>query len=415
MEQKNCIIISPDIDVLYSDSEGYCYSPVGDEIYNEDLGLGPRFRFVIPGIAEWHKRYELATNFAETTTDSSFDWQTWHYEGLCFAKAIWKQMPRSFSLYYEPPYEDRSHTVGRIEMDEHIDIFINKLGKNASRKISVPSFTDNVDFKTRRGDNEVLLLFQLNRRQTEVSIPFNRLSGLRNWLKNIIAGNSSTSSLILQGFCLLFFRQTVGSHPEMGQFRIEKPRTHDNLFNAYVNIKNFIKGVYLSLMTELGFGFYENVDDCPSGDDSVRVWTPYNQLKSRSVESFITGLSPVVDGPRTFVNKTYVMFPDWGGCIFWDTMGIGSGNAENICLDDASDLDIKLNVPGLKKWSEFYDNHGDSQTFEEYWLEGWGLATLVRRQLPDNIDLFYMCYDPKQPNVVMDYNGNLPRIIVPKQ
>ena len=83
----------------------------------------------------------------------------------------------------------------------------------------------------------------------------------------------------------------------MGQFRIEKPRTHDNLFNAYVNIKNFIKGVYLSLMTELGFGFYENVDDCPSGDDGVRVWTPYNQLKSRSVESFITGLSPVVDGP----------------------------------------------------------------------------------------------------------------------
>lgn len=109
------------------------------------------------------------------------------------------------------------------------------------------------------------------------------------------------------------------------------------------------------------------------------------------------------------------MFPDWGGCIFWDTMGVGSGDAENIYLNDTDDSEIKLNIPGLEKWSEFYDNHDDSQTFEEYWLEGWELAKLVRRQLPDNIDLFYMCYNPKQPNAIMDYNSNLPRIIVPKQ
>lgn len=415
MKQKNYIVIDPDIDVLYSDSEGCCYSPFGDEICNEDLELGPRFRFLIPGIEEWHKRYELATDFTETTTDSSFDWQTWHYEGLCFAKAIWKQMPRSFSLYYKPPYEDRSHTVGEIEIDDHIDILIDKLGKNAARRISVPSFTDNVDFQTRRGNKEVLLLFQKNQLKTEVTIPFYRLSELRHWLKGIIAGNCSTNSLVLHGFYLHFFRQTVGSHPEMGRFWIENPRTHDILFNAYVNIKNFIKGVYLSLMTELGFDFYESVDDCPSGDERVRVWTPYNHLKSRIVESFITGLDPVADKANTFVNKTYVMFPDWGGCIFWDTMGVGSGNAENIYLNDTDDFKINLNIPGLKKWSEFYDNHDDSQTFEEYWLEGWELAKLVRRQLPDNIDLFYMCYDPKQPNAIMDYNSNLPRIIVPKQ
>ena len=47
MEQKNCIIISPDIDVLYSDSEGYCYSPVGDEIYNEDFSEGKNENSVI--------------------------------------------------------------------------------------------------------------------------------------------------------------------------------------------------------------------------------------------------------------------------------------------------------------------------------------------------------------------------------
>ncbi len=37
------------------------------------------------------------------------------------------------------------------------------------------------------------------------------------------------------------------------------------------------------------------------------------------------------------------------------------------------------------------------------------------RQLPDRIDLFYMCFDPKDPNKIIDYESGLPRIIVPKQ
>ena len=416
MKQNHYIKISPDIDVLYIDQEDCCYSAYGDEIYNGELELGPLFCFAMPGIEEWLTRYEIATDFANTTTDPSFDWLTWHYEGLCFAKAIWEQMPRAFTLYYEPPYEDRSQTlIGTIEVNEHIDILIDQLKARASHKITAPSFTKHVDFKVGLEKNEIILSFQINRLQTEVKIPFDRLSGIRKWMKEIIAGNNPTCNLYPSDLRLHFFRQTVGSHPEMGQFWIENSRTHDKPFQAYVNIKDFIKGQYLSLLTELGFHIYKSIDNYPSEDEKVNAWKPYNQLKSRLIESYISDQESMEDDDNTFINETYMMFPEWGGCIFWDTMGVGSGDDEFIYRDGNEESDIKLDVPGLKKWSDFYDNHDDSQSFEEYWREGWELAKLVRKQLPEHIDLFYMCYDPKQPDTITDYHCELPKIVVPKQ
>lgn len=416
MKQKHYIRISPDIDVLYIDKEDCCYCGYGDEIYNGELELDPLFCFAMPGIEEWLTRYVIATDFANTTTDPSFDWLTWHYEGLCFAKAIWEEIPRAFTLYYEPPYEDRSQTIiGTIEINEHIDILIDQLKARASHKITEPSFTNHVDFKARRENNEIILSFQINSLRTEVSIPFNRLSDIRKWLKDIIAGNSATCNVYPSGFRFHFFRQTVGSHPEMGQFWIENSRTHDKPFQAYVNIEDFIRGLYLSLLTELGFHIYKDIDNYLSEDEKVNAWVPYNRLKSRLIESYISNQKPMEDDDNTFINETYMMFPEWGGCIFWDTMGVGSGDDEIIYRDENKESDIKLDVPGLKKWSEYYDNHDDSQSFEEYWHEGWELAKLVRKQLPEHIDLFYMCYDPKQPDAIINYHCELPKIVVPKQ
>lgn len=43
MKEKCYIRISPDYDVLYINSDGCCFGASGDEIYNDDLELGPRF------------------------------------------------------------------------------------------------------------------------------------------------------------------------------------------------------------------------------------------------------------------------------------------------------------------------------------------------------------------------------------
>ena len=97
--KKTYIRISPDIDVLCINSDSCCASAYGDEIYNDSPWLGPRFSIVVPGIEEWVKRYEDATDFAETTTEPSFDWISWLYEGLCFAKAIWELQKSCWKTY----------------------------------------------------------------------------------------------------------------------------------------------------------------------------------------------------------------------------------------------------------------------------------------------------------------------------
>lgn len=409
MNKKPYIRISPDIDVLFVDGDSCCASAYGDEISNDSPWLGPRFSIVVPGIDEWVRRYEDATDFAETTTDPSFDWISWHYEGLCFAKAIWEQMPRCYTLYYEPPFEDHSGTIVEVIIDENVDSLIGRLRPLAKRTPAPLSRKDNIEYQLERKDDCVQITFRINNLVLGMPLSFKSLPGIKQWLKDIIDAKGEVCTIQLTGYNLHYARQTVGSHLEMGRFWISKNYPYNDEFTAYVDTKEFVRGFYLSLMTELGFGLYEDIDNHPEGEERSAVWKPYNDLKSRKIEAYISGIEIREDGIQSYVNESFVMFPDWGGCIFWDTMGVGSGDFDELSTDNG---DFKLNVPGLQKWGDFYDNHDNSQTFEQWWQEGWKLVKEIRRQLPDRIDLYYMCFDPKSPDEIIDYNSWLPRIIV---
>ena len=412
MNKKPYIRISPDIDVLFVDGDSCCASAYGDEISNDSPWLGPRFSIVVPGIDEWVSRYEDATDFAETTTDPSFDWISWHYEGLCFAKAIWEQMPRCYTLYYEPPFEDHSGTIGEVIIDENVDSLIGRLRPLAKRTPAPLSRKDNIEYQLERKDDCVQITFRINNLVLGMPLSFKSLPGIKQWLKDIIDAKGEVCTIQLTGYNLHYARQTVGSHPEMGRFWISKDYPYNDEFSAYVDTKEFVRSFYLSLMTELGFGIYEDIDNHPEGEERNAVWKPYNDLKSRKIEAYISGIEIREDGIQSYVNESFVMFPDWGGCIFWDTMGVGSGDFDELSTDNG---DFKLNVPGLQKWGDFYDNHDNSQTFEQWWQEGWKLVKEIRRQLPDRIDLYYMCFDPKSPDEISDYHSWLPRIIVPRE
>lgn len=411
MNKKPYIRISPDIDVLFVDGDSCCASAYGDEISNDSPWLGPRFSIVVPGIDEWVRRYEDATDFAETTTDPSFDWISWHYEGLCFAKAIWEQMPRCYTLYYEPPFEDHSGTIGEVIIDENVDSLIGRLRPLAKRTPAPLSRKDNIEYQLERKDDCVQITFRINNLVLGMPLSFKSLPDIKQWLKDIIDAKGEVCTIQLTGYNLHYARQTVGSHPEMGRFWISKNCPYNDEFTAYVDTKEFVRSFYLSLMTELGFGIYEDIDNHPEGEERNAVWKPYNDLKSRKIEAYISGIEIREDGIQSYVNESFVMFPDWGGCIFWDTMGVGSGDFDELSTDNG---DFKLNVPGLQKWGDFYDNHDNSQTFEQWWQEGWKLVKEIRRQQPDRIDLYYMCFDPKSPDEIIDYHSWLPRIIVPR-
>lgn len=414
--KESPIRICPDYDYLYIDEEGCCHSAFGDEIYISEPELGPRFSFMIPGIEEWLMQYVKATDFAETETDADFDWKTWHYEGLCFAKAIWKQLPRCYKLIYEPPYEDRSGTISDTIIDEHTDSLIESFASKASRTPRKPSFEDYVAISAERQAGNVHISFRVGNLEQTVNIPFNRLSGLRTWILDIINGGSSVLKCHISGGMLMFCNQTIGSHPEMGQLWFVSDKSLPPEFYAYVRTAQFVKNLYLTLMKELGFGIYKDIDHYPSGLEKDKLWEPYNLLKSPRIESFITNpqadVSHISPYARAAVNSTFVMFPDYGGCAFWGTMGAGSGDNDILYLGDYEE--IFLDLPELVEWLDCYDND-QIESFEDYWKQGWEIARKVRRKLPPNIDLYYMCYDPSKPDEIIDYAYWYPRLIVPEE
>ena len=247
MRKKQFIRICPDCDVLYDDADTCCSNGFGDEIENDELDLGPRFSFVIPGIKEWLQRYEDATDFADTTTDPSFDWVTWHYEGLCFAKAIWKQLPRSYSLFYSPPYEDNSHTITDLEIDESIDSVIKELSSKADKSPKEPSFKNKVDFIAECKEQMVSVLFQVNLRKVEVNIRNEGLQDVKDWLKRITEAKEEIYRLWLSKYTLFYFRQMVGSHLDMGQLWIVDSASKEPRFQAYVKTEEFVNDFYACL------------------------------------------------------------------------------------------------------------------------------------------------------------------------
>ncbi|MCQ2239300.1 MAG: hypothetical protein MJZ73_08715 [Bacteroidaceae bacterium] len=421
MLKKPYIRIIPDFDCLFLDSEGICHEAFDDEIENNEYELGPCFRFAVPGIREWLERYTDATDFAETKTKPSFDWPAWHREGLLFAKEIRRNLPTCYTLYYDPPYEDKSKTLNLIEVDNDVNQVIESLPDTASVSFQKPSILDHLKIIVTRNQDILSITVKNQNISTLFTIYPNELNRIKHWLIQIIEDKEDAYQIHLNRTELMFFPQRIGLFPEMGRLWIQKGNSSDNIDSAYVNKREFVKSFYLSLMTELGFNIYDiklSEDSYPEGESLIKYWIPYNKLKSRIIEWYITdeyyhNYPKPTDDSDLFVCDSYVMFPEYGGCIFWDTMGVGSGDSDTIFARNGHESGISLNVPGLHKWASYYDCHNESQSYEEYWEEGWKYALQVRKQIPKHIDLYYMCYNPERPKDRVLYNGSLPRIIVP--
>lgn len=409
-DENNYITISPDFDFLYQNPDGVCDEAYGDEIANDDFSFGPRFRIVVPGIEEWHRRYVVATDFAETETDASFDWKRWHYEGLLFAKEIKRQLPSIYKLYYQTPYEDNVELLDdEIEITDDIDDLILSL-KTESPISCKPSMKDNVVFTVNRQEKDLAITACLGHLKVDFEIPNNRIKSVKDWLLAIIDGEEDAIQLYLPSAKLHFFPQRIGIHTDMGRFWIEKKDGSMPELAAYVNAKEFVKGIYLTLMSTLGFYIYPSREVYPEGKEREECWKPYNELKSIAIENFINDIETKAENQAPFITETYVIFPDYGDCMFWNTMGVGCGNHEDISLDEST---LPLKIKGLKEWYDKFDFDDPIEDFDEYWEEGWRLALLVRRFLPSHADLYYMSYDPSKPDEHRDYSCNYPKIIVP--
>ena len=412
MKKEHHITICPDIDCVLMDEEGCGDSCYEDEIYNTEAHLAPIFSFVVPGFYEWHRRFEDKTDFAETTTDPSFDWRSWHRDGLLFAKEIYRQLPRNYNLIYRSPYEDRSGVIAEVDLSkDNIDSIIKSLGASPYNPDDKPSYKDNII--VRIWDEippKVFLSITLSINKYSISLAFHNyddLKRLRLWMEHIAEDREDIiQTQFSPGYKFIMIPQRIGQFTQMGRFRIEA-LDPDDCFSGYVNRREFVRTLYLSLMTHFGFGAYKPNEFQKSLFPEQDIqWVLYNTLRSDIIEWFITDelyqSFPIPkNSPERKVNETVVMFPD-GGCCFWDTMGAGCGDEEGLHLDSG---DFDMDIPGLRKWIA---GEGGS-----WWENGWELAKEVRKRLPSNIDLYYMCFDPSKPEDKVAYHCSLPRLLVP--
>lgn len=115
------------------------------------------------------------------------------------------------------------------------------------------------------------------------------------------------------------------------------------------------------------------------------------------------------------------MWAEWGGGLFWQ--GGCCGNAEGFCIENGKTQITLEDIPEIREWYNEFDNRSPEEEWpeEEYnrWFtKGWEFAKLVKKKLPDNVDLFYqwkrMVYSSKNiqrdiPLIVPNENMKLSR------
>ena len=107
------------------------------------------------------------------------------------------------------------------------------------------------------------------------------------------------------------------------------------------------------------------------------------------------------------------MWAEWGGGLFWQ--GKCCGDANGFFIETGCKRIDLTDMPELREWYDEFDNRTPEDVWpkEEYnkWFErGWTLAKLVRKRLPDSVDLFYQWkrYSLSRP---IEGNSDIPFIV----
>lgn len=268
-----------------------------------------------------------------------------------------------------------------------------------------------LNFQIKRKLNGLIISIKYYGCNEVIVVPWGMLESFKTWMCSLIDAHFDNEQLELPTYTLYF--NLVNPKQKVGLFKVTYPR--EDSYSAYVNPTEFLRSLYLAIATELAFGNSWGAE-AEDRESLMASWAEYNRFRSPELERYVTdkyfnitadGTHPVLSD----VNECYIMFPDYSDCIFWNTSGVGCGDYDCLCADNG---DIQLNVPGLKEWSECYGSFSSKKSFDDFWNEGLRLALEVRKQLPNNIELFYMCFDPQEQDKPVDYNCWLPRIVVPR-
>ena len=110
------------------------------------------------------------------------------------------------------------------------------------------------------------------------------------------------------------------------------------------------------------------------------------------------------------------MWAEWGGGLFWQ--GGCCGDAEGFKIETENKQIVLTDIPEIGEWYNEFDKRTPEDKWPEedynrWFAQGWELAKLVRKRLPDNVDLFYQWKCTMVP-LSVEMHNEIP-LIVPNE
>lgn len=287
------------------------------------------------------------------------------------------------------------------------------------------------------------------------SAVFNPFHNLKVWMEDIVNDfkMSSTLPINIEGRTLIFHyeniklceisdrRRWISNERDKDEWELTDANTHPTIGLFYIydsacktlpvvcmcQAKQLVSCLYNALLRyAIGPHSEKIAQEWYDDDDDYDNWYFYNTIKSPLIEWFIYSKGgyrhQVPQFTATSVIKEAIhMWTEWGDGLFWSN-GLCCGNAEGFVVKtDNKRIDL-TDIPELRVWYDEFDNSyceekWSDDKYQEWLKRGWELAQLVRKKLPDSIDLFYQwkeyslqCNiqgDSDIPFIVPNENNNL--------
>ena len=212
------------------------------------------YSIMLPGFMEWAQRYRNAFDAVNNQVHPDFDWERWHCDGLLFTKELFRRLPRHITVRYAKPIGDNSGLIKDFDVisEEQIDLLLAQLAYEQIDRN--PVFADIVVVGVKPEYEGVCVRFKTKGKYDSFtfSLEHEGILLLKDFLeriaiseKGIVVWESKTSE---NGMYL--YPQEIGGFKHMYQLHIFSEK--ELVFSAYINVRDFVRSIYKSIMTNIG-------------------------------------------------------------------------------------------------------------------------------------------------------------------
>lgn len=248
------LIINPTLTSIYVDTDGTSREVSSDIVLKQEYRWNRcDYSIILPGLMEWAQRYRNAFDSVNNQMDSDFDWARWHCDGLLFTKELFRRLPRHYKVRYAKPVGDNTGLIEDFDVtsEEQMDLLVAQL--NYERLEYEPAFVDSVVVGVKQEDDCIGVRFKIKGKLDSFTFDLDNegVLLLKDFLERIAISDQSVvaweSKMSEKGMYL--YPHEISGFRNMYQLHIFSEK--DLAFSAYLNVRDFVRSIYKSIMTNI--------------------------------------------------------------------------------------------------------------------------------------------------------------------